>query len=57
MQAVRHDDRSLRLLVALLERRDRIVSRGDLYALPERRFIHTHVRFGYRLDPQGETTT
>ena len=69
--------RELRLLVALIERRDRIVSRQELYrlawgralrdgdrsvdvyvhklrtkleeALPERRFIHTHFGFGYRL--------
>ena len=68
--------RELRLLVALLERRDRIVPRQDLYrlawgrplrdgdrsvdvyvhkvraklerALPDARFIHTHVGFGYR---------
>jgi DNA-binding response OmpR family regulator len=73
--------RELRLLVALIERRDRIVSRQELYrlawdralrdgdrsvdvyvhklrtkledALPERRFIHTHFGFGYRLSVEA----
>ena len=73
--------RELRLLTALMERRDHIVSREELYrlawdsalrhgdrsvdvyvhklrskleeALPERRFIHTHFGFGYRLSPQA----
>ena len=72
--------RELRLLVAMLERRDRIVPREELYrlawgrplrngdrsvdvyvhklrtkletALPNRRFIHTHFGFGYRLSPE-----
>jgi DNA-binding winged helix-turn-helix (wHTH) protein len=46
--------RELRLLVALIERRDRIVSRQELYrlleeAVPGLRFIHTHFGFGYRM--------
>jgi DNA-binding response OmpR family regulator len=77
--------RELRLLIALVERRDRIVPREELYrlawggqlrrgdrsvdvyihklraklddALPDRRFIHTHFGFGYRLSPQGERDT
>ena len=72
--------RELRLLIVLLQRRDRIVPRAELYrlawarplregdrsvdvyvhklrskleeALPERRFIHTHFGFGYRLSPE-----
>jgi DNA-binding response OmpR family regulator len=72
--------RELHLLVALLERRDRIVAREELYrlawgrplrdgdrsvdvyvhklrtkleeAMPQRRFIHTHFGFGYRLSPE-----
>jgi DNA-binding response OmpR family regulator len=73
--------RELRLLIALMERRDRIVSREELYrlawsrplrqgdrsvdvyvhklrakleeAIPQRRFIHTHFGFGYRLSPES----
>jgi len=72
--------REFGLLVALVQRSGRIVSRAELYglvwgselrdgdrsidvyvhklrvkletALPGYRFIHTHVGFGYRLDPE-----
>ena len=55
--------RELELLTALAERRDRIVSREELYevvweehyrktALPGRPYIHTHFGFGYRLSSE-----
>ena len=72
--------REFGLLVALVQRSGRIVSRAELYglvwgselrdgdrsidvyvhklrvkletALPDWRFIHTHVGFGYRLEPE-----
>jgi DNA-binding response OmpR family regulator len=72
--------REFHLLVALMQRAGRVVSREDLYtmvwggvlrsgdrsidvyvhklrvkleqALPARRFIHTHVGFGYRFSPE-----
>jgi DNA-binding winged helix-turn-helix (wHTH) protein len=72
--------REYAVLLTLVRRRGRIVSREELYRLvwgselrpgdrsvdvyvsklrgkleselPEERFIHTHVRFGYRLDPE-----
>jgi DNA-binding response OmpR family regulator len=74
--------RELDLLVALMERPDRVLSREllfelcwghamaptdrtvDVYvrklraklehALPDRRFIHTHYRLGYRFSPQAK---
>lgn len=74
--------RELQVLVALVRREGRILTREDLYeavwggrlrsddrsvdvyvhklrsklaqALPDRRFIHTHVGFGYRFAPESE---
>jgi DNA-binding response OmpR family regulator len=76
--------REFGLLVALVQRSGRIVSRSELYtlvwdselrdgdrsidvyvhklrmkleqALPDERFIHTHVGFGYRFSPSGSAT-
>ena len=48
--------RELELLTALVERKGRIVSREELHRTvwgePDRRFIHTHFGFGYRLPPE-----